>query len=323
MKNKNVFRMVGYFFRSKKATIYAIIMCALGLLVGIVTPICNKAIQDDIIPNKNISLFIWLTVVILILNIVSTITSYMTTKIFVENGVPITSNIRKDIVKMNTLSDKNKDKKGKVLISSTAFLEEANSFYISYMYLIFDCLLKFMFFLPFFLIYGGHLAIVMLVATLLSFAFLDMIMVKSKQAIEVSKRVDSERYEYTLKMYKEIQKPDFEENEEFNLKTYMSKVHACDKAWIRYCNYANLYGYVFNLLWYAGIGVCLCVALNLVGAGIMLVSTFIVFNSYCEQLRVPIANYVTYKQISDRFDETFRNVFDLLDDEDLLDLKKD
>ena len=191
------------------------------------------------------------------------------------------------------------------------------------MYLIFDCLLKFMFFLPFFLIYGGSLAIVMLVATLLSFAFLDIIMVQSKKAIEVSKRVDSERYEYTLKMYKEIQKPDFQENDEINLKTYMSKVHACDKAWIRYCNFANLYAYVFNLMWYAGVGVCLCIALNLVGVGVMLVSTFIVFNSYCEQLRVPIANYVTYKQISDRFDETFRNVFDLLDDEDLLDLKKD
>ena len=66
--NKNVSRMIKYFFRSKKAVLFACIMCALGLLVGIITPICNKAIQEDIIPNKNISLFVWLTIVILILN---------------------------------------------------------------------------------------------------------------------------------------------------------------------------------------------------------------------------------------------------------------
>ena len=52
--NSNVFRMIKYFFRCKRATIYAGIMCVLGLVVGIVTPICNRAIQDDIIPNKNV-----------------------------------------------------------------------------------------------------------------------------------------------------------------------------------------------------------------------------------------------------------------------------
>ena len=52
--NRNVFRMIKYFFRCKKATIYACIMCILGLIVGIVTPICNKLIQEDIIPNKSL-----------------------------------------------------------------------------------------------------------------------------------------------------------------------------------------------------------------------------------------------------------------------------
>ena len=66
--NKNVFRMIRYFFRCKKATIFACIMCVFGLAVGLVTPICNKYIQEDIIPNKNISLFVWLTLVILVLN---------------------------------------------------------------------------------------------------------------------------------------------------------------------------------------------------------------------------------------------------------------
>lgn len=321
-QNKNVFRMIRYFFRSRKATVYACLMCALGLIVGIVTPICNKYIQDDIIPNKNISLFIWLTIVLLILNVVSTLTGFMTTKIFINNGVPITSNIRKDIVKMNTLSDKNKDKKGQVLISSTAFLEEANSFYISYMYFIFDCILKFMFYLPFFLVYGGQLAIVMFIATLLSFAFLDLAAIKAKKYIEISKRVDAERYDYTLKMHKAMQNPNFREDDTFNLHVYMGKVRACDSAWVRYCNFANLYGYIFNFIWYCGIAVCMCLALNLISSGAILISTFIVFNSYCEQLKSPIGNSVTFKQVTDRFDEAFRNVFVLLDDEELESLKK-
>ena len=145
MKNKNVFRMIKYFFRCKKATICALVMCVLGLAVGIVTPICNKLLQQDIIPNKNMSVFIWLTLIILLLNLVSTLTSYFTTKIFISNGIPITSNIRKDIVKMNLFSNKNKEHRGKVLLSATTFLEDGNAYYISYMYLIFDCVLKLMF----------------------------------------------------------------------------------------------------------------------------------------------------------------------------------
>ena len=53
LKKQNVFRMIKYFFANKKATIYACVMCILGLAVGIVTPICNKLLQQDIIPNKN------------------------------------------------------------------------------------------------------------------------------------------------------------------------------------------------------------------------------------------------------------------------------
>ena len=132
MKKKNVLRMIKYFFENKKAVVYAGIMCLLGLIVGIVTPICNKLIQEDIIPNQNISLFIWLTIVILILNLVSVLLSFFTTRIFINNGIPITSRIRKDIVKINTFGTKNINNKGKVLISSTTFLEEANTFYISY-----------------------------------------------------------------------------------------------------------------------------------------------------------------------------------------------
>ena len=321
-QNKNVFRMIRYFFRCKKATIYACIMCALGLVVGIVTPICNKLIQEDIIPNKNISLFIWLTLVILILNVVSTATSFMTTKIFINNGVPITSNIRKDIMKMNTFSTKNENNKGKVLLSSTSFLEEANSYYISYMYLIFDCILKFMFYLPFFIIYGKQLVIVMAIFTLLSFALLDVAMIFAKKTIKISNDAASVRSDYSIKTIKAIQKPDFKENDEINIDKFMNCFYECDRTWTNYCLFANLYGYIFNLMWYIGVGICFCMAFNMMAAGAIVLSTFIVFNSYLDQLKAPISNYVSYKQVTDRFNDSFQNFFDLLDDEELIDLKK-
>jgi len=321
-QNKNVFRMIRYFFRCKKATIYACIMCALGLVVGLVTPLCNRLIQDDIIPNKNISLFIWLTLVILALNVISTVTSFMITKIFITNGVPITSNIRKDIVKMNTFSSKNENNKGKILLSSTSFLEEGNSYYISYMYLIFDCILKLMFYLPFFLIYGKQLALIMIIFTLLSFAVLEVIMMQSKRTIKISNDAASERVEYVLKSIRALRQPDFEENDEINVDTFMEKYYKCDRTWTKYCLFANLYGYVFNLIWYIGVAICFCIAFNMLQVGAIVLSTFIVFNSYLDQLKGPIGNYVSYKQVTDRFNDSFQNFFDLLDDEELIDLKK-
>lgn len=321
-QNRNVFRMLRYFFRCKKATIYACIMCGLGLLVGIITPICNKLIQEDIIPNKNISLFIWLTIVILLLNVVSTLTSFFNTKIYINNGIPITSNIRKDIMKMNTFSKKNEDKKGKVLISSTAFLEEGNSYYISYMYIVFDCILKFMFYLPFFFVYGKQLALIMIIFAILSFVALEIAGIFTKRNIKKSNDASSERYDYTLKMLKKMQKPDFKEDETYNYDNYMSKVYKCDKTWINYCNVANLYGYIFNLIWYIGVGICFYLAFDMMATGAIILSTFIVFNSYLEQLKGPIGNCVTYKQVTDRFNDSFENFFELLDDDELLDLKK-
>lgn len=319
--NKNVSRMIKYFFRSKKATIYACIMCALGLAVGVVTPICNKLIQEDIIPNKNISLFIWLTILILVLNLVSTMTSFLTTRIFINNGVPITANIRCDIVKMNTLSAKNKSKTGKVLISSTSFLEEANTYYISYMYLIFDCILKFMFYFPFFLIYGGYLAIIMVAIVVIYFGLLEVIEIFVKKNSDLCKKVDADRYDYTLKLINEMQKKDFKEDEIYNLQTYMQKVKACDKAWIVYCNYANLYSILFNIVWYLGVACCLCLSHGLIGSGAVLVSTTIVFNSYLDQLKGPIESLVSYKQVTDNYDQTFKNIFEFLDDSDLQQIK--
>ena len=297
-------------------------MCVLGLVVGIVTPICNKLLQDDIIPNKNISLFVWLTILILVLNIVSSLTSFFTTRIFINNGVLITSNIRKDIVKMNIFSNKNEKHMGKVLISSSTFLEDGNAYYISYMYLIFDCILKFLFYLPFFVFYGGYLALIMIAAILVSLIFIQIADIATRKHMKKSREFDAERYDYTLKLLKEMKKTDFEENETYNLEVYMKKVRAFDKEWLNYCNWANTYPYIFYLIWYIGVGICFCLAFNMIMAGTLVISAFIIFNSYLDQLKAPVANYTSYKLMAVRYDETFKNVFELLDDKELLELKK-
>lgn len=320
-QNKNLFRMIRYFFRCKKATIYAGVMCVLGLVVGIVTPICNKYIQDDIIPNKNISLFVWLTILILLLNLVSALSSYFTTRIFINNGVPISANIRKDIVKMNVFAKKHKDDKGKVLLTSTTFLEDANLYYISNMYLVFDSILKFLFYFPFFAFYGGYLALIMLGFAIVSFGFIAIANKFATKHMINSRKVEAERSDYMLKMLKEIEKPDFKENETYNLDTYMKKVYACDKSWLGYCNWANLYTYIFYLIWYIGVGVCFCLVYNMLTVGTIVLSTFIIFNSYLDQVKAPIANYANYKLMGVRYNETFQNVFNMLDDDELLELK--
>lgn len=315
--NRNVFRMIKYFFRCKKATIYACIMCILGLIVGIVTPICNKLIQEDIIPNKNISLFVWLTIVILILNLVSTLSSYCTTRIFVNNGVPISANIRKDIMKMNTFGGKNAQNKGQIMISTTTFLEDANLYYISYMYLIFDSILKFLFYFPFFVAYGGYLALIMLAAAIVSFGFVEIADIFATRYMRTTRKVEAERYEYMLKMLTKLEDPNFKEDEEINLEEYMKKVKACDKTWLGYCNWANLYTYIFNFIWYVGVAICFCLIHQMLLAGTILISTFIIFNSYLDQVRAPINNYFNYKLMAVRYEETFNKFFEVFDDQEL------
>ena len=320
-KDKNVFRMIKYFFRCKKATIFAIVMCLLGLVVGIATPICNKLLQQDIIPNKNISLFVWLSILILVLNLVSTLTSYFTTRIFINNGVPITSNIRKDIVKMNIFSRKNIKHKGKVLVSSTTFLEDANAYYISYMYLIFDCILKVFFYLPFFIFYGGYLALIMLGAAVISFGFISIADKFCRRCMHKSRIFDAERYDYSLKLVKAMQKKNFVEDETYNMETYMKKVKNFDKAWLSYCNWANAYPYIFNFIWYIAVGICFCLVFNMMGTGAIILSTFIIFNSYLDQVKAPISNFASYKLMAVRYEETFKNFFEMLDDSKLQEIK--
>lgn len=315
--NKNLFRTIKYFFRCKKATIYALIMCVLGLMVGLATPLCNKALQQDIIPNKNISLFVWLTIIILVLNLVSALTSYFTSRIFTHYGVPISSNIRKDIVRRNIFSKKNKDLKGTVLVTSTTFIEDMNAYYISYMYLLFDCILKLLFYFPFFVVYGGYLSLIMLASTIVSFVFIFIADIFCRKSMKKSRIADADRFEYTLDLLEEMKNPNFEENETFNMETYMQKVYTFDKTWLSYCNWANMYPYIFYLIWYVGVAICFCLVFNMLGTGAIIMSTFVLFNSYLDQLKAPIGSYLSYKLMAVRYDETFKNIFEMLDDEEL------
>lgn len=54
----------------------------------------------------------------------------------------------------------------------------------------------------------------------------------------------------------------------------------------------------------------------------MFVATFIIFNSYLDKIKTPVVNYTNYKLMTVRYDETFKNVFTMLDDNDLLKLKQ-
>ena len=57
----------------------------------------------------------------------------------------------------------------------------------------------------------------MLLSALVSFVALEIIGIFVRKNIAISKKVDAERYDYTLRMLKETQKPDFVDDEEYNL----------------------------------------------------------------------------------------------------------
>ncbi len=313
MKNSHVLRIIKMFCKNKRAVIYACIMCVLGLAVGIVTPICNGLMQDEILPNKNIYLFVVLTIVILVLNVVSVLSSYFVKKIMISEGVNITSNMRKRIVNFNIFNKKTPFNKGEVVIDSTKFLEETNNFLASYLYFIFDSILKFLFYLPFFLIYGRWLSLIMVAFAILGYIFMEIVAKKAKVAVAKSKIVDTERYSYMIDLLNIIQDKDFKEDEKYCCDTYMNLVYDCDKAWNHYVLWANAYTLIFSSLWAIGRAICFCLAFNMIGAGAITVSLFVAFNSYLEQIFSPLSNFVSYKQNSDQYNATLNRVFDLYD----------
>lgn len=320
-RNKYVWRMTKYFFRNKKAIFYSFLMCVIGLLVGIFTPIANSYIQNDIIPNKNISLFITLTIVIFVLNFGTILSSYFNTKIMVENGIPITTNIRRDIVKMNTFSNKNKKIRGVVSISATYFLEEANSYYISYLNLSYDSLLKIMFFLPFFIVYGKNLAVIMIIALVAVMIIVNLLSILAQKYSNISREVDKERYDFLLKMTKELQKPDFEESDEISYAKYKEVMEKTEKAWIKYTMCNNTFDYLRLIIWYGTFCLTCILAYKSIAIGTLTVGAFIVFHSYFSQLEDPLGQLVNCNKICNQLNMTFKNVFVSLDDDELADIK--
>jgi len=313
MKNNVIFRSLKYFLRNKKAVMFAILMCVCGLVIGVITPIFNKMLQEKIIPDKDIRLFVWITIVVIVLNVANLLSSYFNNKIFIENGVNITAQIRRAMIAKNI--GKKDLNVGDFLICSCSFLEETNVFYISYTYSIFDSILKILFYLPFFIFYGGWLSLIMIGMAILSFFVLDIEAKIAKKRATRSRQVDSERYDFVIKMYEEIQKPDFVENDEVNLELYKKKVLACDKAWLDFANTANPYPYVFQFAWYMGFAICAIVAFNLGTLGAITLASFIAFKTYCDSLKDSVTSMVSFKQLADRMDIALTKIYRYVDEE--------
>lgn len=322
MKYNHVWRTAKYFFRMKKATFYSMLMCLIGLLVGVFTPIANSYIVNEIIPNKNIRLFVALTFVVLILQIANILSAYFNTNIMIENGVPISANIRHDIVKMNTYATKNINARGNVSIAATNFLEELNGFYISYLNTSYDSILKLMFYLPFFFIYGRSLSLIIFIAIVLIFAVENLLAIKALDLSSKSRQTDIIRQNYLLKMYSEMKKTGFEENEEVSYQKYRDVFCLTEKAWMKYCLFNNLFDFIKVVLWYGAMLLTFVMAYNQVINGVITLGSFVVFNSYCVQLLTPITQFTSLVKSLNQYNMSFRNLFTQLDDSDLQDLKR-
>lgn len=318
--NQNLFKMIKFFFQCKKAAYFTIFMIMLGLVVGIATPLFNELIVNEVIPDSQFSMFIYITIVVLILNLVSVLSSFFTTRTLVINCVSISSKIREDLIEMNVYSNKHHKDKGKVLLTSTIFMEDVNIYYISYMQLIFDSILKVCFYVPMFIFYGRYLSFIMMTFALISFLFVS---IANKMAIKHMKRsrlAEAEASDYVLELLKKLEKEDFKEDETYNADVYMNKIEAKDQSWLGYCNWANTYTYIFNFVWYIGVAICFCLAHNMITGGVIGIGVFVAFNSYLDQVKAPICNYLNYKLMGVRFNETFQKIFDLLK-EDLKEYK--
>ena len=268
-------------------------------------------LHEQIIPNKDISLFVWITIIVILLNGVNLISSYFNNKIFIDCGLNITSQIRKEMIAKNI--GKQDINVGDFLICSSSFMEEANTFYISYTYWIFDATLKILFYLPFFIVYGGWLSLIMIGMALFSFFILDIEARVAKKRAERSRQVDSERYNFVMKMYEDLQKQDFVENEEMNLELYKKKVLACDKAWLDFANTSNPYPYVFQFAWHIGFAICAIIAFNLGTIGAITLASFIAFKTYTDSLKDATTNIVSFKQYADRMDIAFTKIYGYVD----------
>ena len=307
-------RTIKYFFKNTKALIYAIIMCIIGTACGIVTPILNKYLTEHIIPNKDLKMFWVSTVIIVLVNLASLLSNYFNNKIFINSGVDITTNLRQEIVAKNVFSTKYKSHPGDLVLCSTGFMEETNDLFISYISLMFDAVLKLLFFLPFFFIYGKQLALIMIGFIALSLVCVELQAIIVRHMAKKSRQVDSERIDFTLKMYDAMRKENFKDNNKISFETYRKKVIACDDAWTHYSVSNDFVTLIFNLVWCIGLCTCIIMAFNLSAAGIMTIATFVVFNSYAEQIKTPLGSFISFKQMSDRMGVALSRIYKYVDE---------
>ena len=315
MKQNSVIRTIKYFLTNKKATFCALIMCTLGTICGIVTPILNKYLQEHIIANKDMSMFIVSTIIIIVVNFASLMSSYFLNKVFIKTGVQITSSLRSNIVVKNAYRNTYKNSPGELVLCGTGFMEETNQFYISYISLVFDAILKILFYLPFFIFYGRYASLIMLALIVCSLVVVELQSVLVKRNAMKSRKVDSERIDFTLKMYKRLQEKDFQDDENMNLALYKQKVINCDNAWVNYSVSNDFYPLLFNLVWYVGLVLCILYVFDLSIIGTITISTFIVFNSYVDQLKSPIGSIITYKQMADRMGVALDKIYKYTDEQ--------
>ena len=316
MTPKNVLRTINYFLKDKRALTYAIIMCIIGTACGIVTPILNKYLQEHIIPNKDIGMFAVSTIIIVVVNVASLLSSYFNNKIFINSGVDITSGLRNEIVAKNVFSKKHASNPGDLVICGTGFMEETNQLFISYISLVFDAILKLLFYLPFFFIYGKQLSLVMLGFVFLSLVCVELQAIIVRKNAAKSRKVDSERIDFTLKMYEATQKSTFKDNKKISFDIYKQKVIACDNAWLNYSVSNDFVTLIFNVVWCIGLCLCIIIAFNLSSVGIITIATFIVFNSYAEQIKTPLGSYIEFKQMSDRMGVALDRIYGYVDEKD-------
>ena len=309
-----IFRTIKYFLKNKKALTYAIIMCTIGTACGIVTPILNKYLQEKIIANKDLAMFWVSTLIIIIVNLASLLSNYFNTKVFINCGVDITTQLRQKIVAKNVFNSKHKSNVGDMVLCSTGFMEETNSLFISYISLVFDATLKLLFYLPFFFIYGKQLSLLMLGFIILNLICVELQAIVVRKNAVKSRQADSNRVGFTLKMYEQMQHEDFADNDIISFEAYKSKVHACDIAWTKYSVSSDFITLIFNIIWCIGLCVCIVTAFNLSSLGIVTIATFIVFNSYADQISSPLNNYITFRQMSNRMKEALHRIYGYIDE---------
>lgn len=290
-----IFKLMKYFLPYKHIAALCVLFIVLSLLVGLATPKINSYLTETVIPNKQLTAFIWVVVGIAALEFTNIFAAFFKSKLINKFGYEIIGQIRNDVYNKLTILSMdyfNENATGSLLAKSTAYVDNIASFYTSYIFTLIEHTLRLCIVVPFLISCSPIL-------TLLGIGVIIPISVGIYFIIKVAKNRSNVYYEGQSQAYNALVENisgiatvnAFNKQEE-NLDLYIGKVKKNYKEWYALSRINDSYHLWFDTVYNAAIAGIFILSFILISQNQLTFAIYVAYIGYQGQLWTPFYYFV-------------------------------